>query len=191
MATKDFLKAGLNCVEYANGARHTLADYADMAIRTAIKRAYLQGEGEKRKEWKIYTVIMNKRGSPCPLCIPFVGKIMIDDVWSGGPKDGISPITGVKYPLMSAAIAAGLYHPRCRDSHTTYFEGISTPPDGRYTREELNNLAEKITSRNGSSMLNGRQNVTAVWLIIRWIQKTRKGMLQSGSSGNKQQKNLL
>ena len=41
----------LNCVEYANGARHTLADYADMAIRTASKRAYLQGEGEKRQEW--------------------------------------------------------------------------------------------------------------------------------------------
>ena len=113
------------------------------ALRAGRAKTYLQGEGEKRKEWKIYTVIMNKRGSPCPLCIPFVGKIMIDDVWSGGPKDGISPITGVKYPLMSAAIAAGLYHPRCRDSHTTYFEGISTPPDGRYTREELNNLAEK------------------------------------------------
>lgn len=143
MATKDFLKAGLNCVEYANGARHTLADYADMAIRTATKRAYLQGEGEKRKEWKIYTVIMNKRGNPCPLCLPFVGKILIDDVWSGGPKDGISPVTGVKYPLMSTAIAAGLYHPRCQDSHTTYFEEISTPPDGKYTREELNVLAEK------------------------------------------------
>ena len=143
MATKDFLKAGLNCVEYANGARHTLADYADMAIRTATKRAYLQGEGEKRKEWKIYTVIMNKRGNPCPLCLPFVGKVLIDDVWSGGPKDGISPVTGVKYPLMSKAIATGLYHPRCRDSHATYFEGISTPPDGKYTREELNDLAEK------------------------------------------------
>lgn len=143
MATKDFLKAGLNCVEYANGARHTLADYADMAIRTATKRAYLQGEGEKRKEWKIYTVIMDKRGNPCPLCLPFVGKVLIDDVWSGGPKDGISPVTGVKYPLMSTAIAAGLYHPRCRDSHTTYFEGISTPPDGKYTREELNDLTEK------------------------------------------------
>ena len=37
MATKDFLSAGLNCVEYVNGARHTLADYADMAIRTACK----------------------------------------------------------------------------------------------------------------------------------------------------------
>ena len=149
MATKDFLKAGLNCVEYANGARHTLADYADMAIRTATKRAYLQGEGEKRREWGVYTVIINKRGSgcPCPLCVPFVGKVMIDDVWSGGPKDGVSPMTGIKYPLISAAIAAGLYHPRCRDSHTTYIEGVSTPPDGKYTREELNNLAEKNARR--------------------------------------------
>lgn len=144
MATKDFLSAGLNCVEYSNGSRHTLADYADMAIRTACKRAYLQGEGEKRREWQIYTVIINKRGdNPCPLCVPFIGKVMIDDVWSGGPKDGKSPVTGVKYPLMSSAVAAGLYHPRCRDSHTTYFEGVSTPPDGKYTREELNNLAEK------------------------------------------------
>lgn len=149
MATKDFLKAGLNCVEYANGARHTLADYADMAIRTAAKRAYLQGEGMKRREWGVYTVIINKRGSgcPCPLCVPFVGKVMIDDVWSGGPKDGVSPMTGIKYPLISAAIAAGLYHPLCRDSHTTYIEGVSTPPDGKYTREELNNLAEKNARR--------------------------------------------
>lgn len=149
MATKDFLKAGLNCVEYANGARHTLADYADMAIRTATKRAYLQGEGMKRREWGVYTVIINKRGSgcPCPLCVPFVGKVMIDDVWSGGPKDGVSPVTGIKYPLISAAIAAGLYHPRCRDSHTTYIEGVNTPPDGKYTREELNNLAEKNAKR--------------------------------------------
>ena len=42
MATKDMLSRGLNCIEYANGARHTLSDYADMAIRTASKRAYLQ-----------------------------------------------------------------------------------------------------------------------------------------------------
>ena len=144
MATRDFLEAGLNCIEYKNGSRHTLSDYADMAIRTASKRAYLQGEGVKRQEWKISTVIINKRGdNPCPKCLPFVGKVMIDDVWSGGPKDGISPMTGKKYPLISSAIEAGLFHPRCRDSHTTYFEGISTPPDGKFTKKELNDLAEK------------------------------------------------
>ena len=130
MAAKDFLSHGLTCVEYANGARHTLADYADMAIRTASKRAYLQGEGEKRQEWGIATVIMAKRGNPCPKCLPFVGKVLIDDVWSGGKKvDG-------PYPLMSTAIAAGLYHPRCKDSHTTYFPGISTADD-TWTEKEL------------------------------------------------------
>ena len=70
MATKDFLSAGLNCVEYANGARHTLSDYADMAIMTASKRAYLQGEGQKRQEWGLHLVIINKRGNPCPKCLP-------------------------------------------------------------------------------------------------------------------------
>lgn len=143
MATKDFLSAGLNCIQYANGARHTIADYADMAIRTASKRAYLQGEGQKRQEWGICTVIMNKRGSPCPKCLPFVGKVLIDDVWSGGPKSGKSPVTGIRYPLMSSAIAAGLYHPRCQDHHSTYFEGISEPPDDKYTREELDDLADQ------------------------------------------------
>ena len=136
MATKDMLSRGLNCVEYANGARHTLADYADMAIRTASKRAYLQGEGEKRQEWGVTTVIMAKRGNPCPKCLPFVGKVLIDDVWSGGRSDGVDPETGKRYPLMSYAISKGLYHPRCKDSHTTYFPGISTADD-TWTEEEL------------------------------------------------------
>lgn len=48
--------------------------------------AYLQGEGEKRQEWGVTTVIMAKRGNPCPKCLPFVGKVLIDDVWSGGPE---------------------------------------------------------------------------------------------------------
>ncbi len=136
MASRNFLAAGLNCIEYANGARHTISDYADMAIRTASKRAYLQGEGEKRQEWGISTVIMNKRGNPCPKCLPFVGKVLIDDVWSGGRKDGVDPNTGKRYPLMSKAIEYGLYHPRCKDSHTTYFPGISTADD-TWTKQEL------------------------------------------------------
>ena len=76
-----------------------------MAIQTASKREYLTGEGEMRQSWGISTVIMNKRANACPKCLPFVGKVLIDDVWSGGDaSDG-------NYPLMSSAIAAGLYHP--------------------------------------------------------------------------------
>ena len=144
------LAAGLNCVQYKNGARHTLADYADMAIRTACKRAKLQGEGQMRQEWGVSTVIMNKRGKPCPKCLPWVGKVLIDDVWSGeSHKDG-------PYPLMSTAIAAGLYHPRCKDGHTTYFEGISTPPDSKFTRKELKQI-EKDNRKEAQKQYAERQ----------------------------------
>lgn len=144
MATKDFLSAGIDCIEYKNGSRHSIAEYAKMSIQTASKRAYFQGEGAKRKEMGIPTVILNKRSNSCPLCAPFTGKVFIDDVWSGGDKSGISPVTGLKYPLLSDAISKGLYHPNCHDSHTTYFEGISTPPeDSTYTADELDEMAER------------------------------------------------
>ena len=42
---------------------------------------------------------------------------------------------------MSKAIAAGLYHPRCKDSHTTYFPGISTADD-TWTKKELEAIGE-------------------------------------------------
>lgn len=130
MATSDFLKKGINCITYSNGAVHNIVSYADMAVRTASKRAYLMGEGQKRQEWGISTVILNKRFNACPLCMPFEGKVLIDDVWSGGSaKDG-------PYPLMSSAMAAGLYHPNCKDKHSTYFEGISPKPESRYYEEK-------------------------------------------------------
>lgn len=134
MATRDFLSAGINCIEYKNGSRHTVKEYARMAIQTAGKRAYLTGEGEKRKEWGISTVIVKKRGNACPKCLPFCGKVLVDDVWSGGVPDG-------KHRLMSEAIAAGLYHPNCKDIHTTYFEGI-TEYGEPYTKEELKQIEE-------------------------------------------------
>lgn len=40
---------------------------------------------------------------------------------------------------MSYAISKGLYHPRCKDSHTTYFPGISTADD-TWTKKELENV---------------------------------------------------
>lgn len=151
MATKDFLSAGIQCVQYKNGSMHSLSDYADMAIRTASKRAYLTGEGEKRQEWGCHLVIMNKRGNPCPKCLPFVGKVLIDDVWSGGSRaDG-------DYPLMSAAVAAGLYHPRCKDGHTTYFPGISRPPDDKFSKKELKEIEEQ-SKQEAKQQYAKRQN---------------------------------
>lgn len=137
MATKDFLSRGITCIQYSNGAMVNIVSYADMAIRTATKRAYLMGEGVKRQEWGVHTVILNKRSNACPLCMPFEGKVLIDDVWSGGSADD-GP-----YPLLSSAMAAGLYHPNCKDKHTTYFPGISSEPEKIFTNQELDDIKER------------------------------------------------
>lgn len=120
IACKDMLNAGLNCVEYKNGARHTLSDYADMAVKTANKRAYLRGEGEKRAEWGMSLVVVNSRQGGCPDCAKYIGKVFIDDVYSNGKK------SNGNYPLLSTAIKNGLFHPRCKDSTSTYYEEITT-----------------------------------------------------------------
>lgn len=133
MATKDFLAAGINCIQYKNGRRVNIVSYAEMAIRTANKRAYLQGEGEMRKKWGIHTVILNQRVNACPKCSRFVGKVIVDDVWSGGTAKEAEK-SG--YLLMSDCIKQGLYHPNCQDSHTTYFRDILSDEDEEETNEQ-------------------------------------------------------
>lgn len=151
IACKDMLNAGLNCVEYKNGARHTLSDYADMAVKTANKRAYLRGEGEKRAEWGVSLVVVNSRQGGCPNCAKYIGKVFIDDVYSNGKKsDG-------NYPLLSTAIKNGLFHPRCKDSTSTYYEEITTlepvtpeeeaEMDRRERLEEKQQYAERQAQR--------------------------------------------
>lgn len=123
MATKDFLAKGFNCIEYKDGSRHNIADYCDMAIRTANKRANLMGEGEMRKKLGNPLVYISKHGGACDKCTPWEGRVYIDDVWSGGKaEDG-------QYPLLSTAIAGGLFHPRCRHGVSTYYEGINDEPE--------------------------------------------------------------
>ena len=155
MAARDFLAKGINCVEYKNGRRVSAATYAQMALRTANTRAYLCGEAQMRDEWGISTVIVNKRGAACPLCMKWVGRVYYDDVW------GHTNITDSKYPRLSTAISGGLYHPNCKDGHTTYFEGVSTPP-AEPTKQD-------IIQANDMSRAEARANYAA-----RQVEKYRR-----------------
>lgn len=141
MATRDYLRKGITCIEYKNGARHTIESYSQMYLRTSTTRAYAIGEGEKRMEWGEHLVVMKKRPNACPKCIKFGGKILIDDVWSGGSRsDG-------PYMLMSQAIEQKLYHPNCKDIHVTYFPDIEDlEDDGGYTRRESIKLVENYNA---------------------------------------------
>ncbi|MEG0998397.1 MAG: phage minor capsid protein [Clostridiales bacterium] len=125
MATNDFLNAGINCVQYSNGARVNIASYAEMAVRTANKRAYLQGEAVKREEWGIHTVYVTAHNTACPLCQDWQGLVYVDDEFGEGTA---SESKDLGYPLLSDAIAGGLFHPNCRNGMTTFFEGVNDEP---------------------------------------------------------------
>ena len=125
MATRDFLSSGINCVQYRNGARVNIASYVEMALRTANKRANLMGQAQTREKWGIHTVKVNARGIACPMCLQWLDKVYIDNVYGGGTAKE-SEATG--YPLLSVAVEGGLYHPQCRDSCSTYYEGINREP---------------------------------------------------------------
>lgn len=133
MAVQDFLKAGINCIEYSNGARVNIADYVQMALRTAATRSYLQGEAKRRAELGIDTVLVSQYGACSKTCLPWQGRVYIDDVWgdyTGQIKSGRGlSSNGNWYPLLSVAVKAGLFHPNCRHTVSTWFEGISRLPD--------------------------------------------------------------
>lgn len=148
MAVKDFLERGINCIEYRDGRRVNIADYASMAVRTANQRAYMVGEGEFRKSIGETLVIISHHTTACKLCRPFERKVLIDDVYSGGkPDDG-------DYMLLSEAMKLGLFHPRCRHGLGTYYpeleeinhynnEENDVSDYGRYNRAHIENMVQR------------------------------------------------
>lgn len=130
-ATKDFLRAGINCIQYKNGRRVNIASYAEMAIRTANKRAVLISEGDTRNAYGIHTVRISRYGGCSETCLPWQGKVYVDDVYSGGTKEEAQE---KNLTLLSEAIAGGLFHPNCKHRATTYFYDL---------KKEMENLDEK------------------------------------------------
>lgn len=132
-ATKDFLAQGINCVEYSNGRRINIASYAEMALRTCSTRAMLMGEAKQRERLGIDTVLVSQYGACSDTCLPWQGKVYIDDVFQAyyGPRGGSFGISrnGRQYMLLSVAIQGGLFHPNCRHTISTWIEGISTMPE--------------------------------------------------------------
>lgn len=145
MAVQDFLKAGINCIEYSNGSRVNIADYVQMALRTAATRSFLQGEAKRRGELGIDTVLVSQYGACSETCLPWQGRVYIDDVWGDFTGQSINgrglSSNGNWYPMLSVAVEAGLFHPNCRHTVSTWFEGISRLPDSMDTAKISENSA--------------------------------------------------
>ncbi|WP_142414401.1 phage minor capsid protein [Hathewaya massiliensis] len=145
MATKDFLDKGISCIRYKDGKMVNITSYAEMALRTASHRATLLGEGKKRDEYGLYLVVVSAHANTCKKCLPWQGKVIIDDVFSHPSKEFIEE--NKQYPLLSEAIEKGLLHPNCRHTLTTYFPGITKLPVVPDEEEALKNYEAEQRQR--------------------------------------------
>ena len=147
-AVEEFEKKGLNCIEYKDGRRVNIADYASMAVRTANQRAYMVGEGEFRKSIGETLVIISRHSTSCDLCKPFEGKVLIDDVYSGGTQeDG-------DYMLLSQAMEQGLYHPRCRHGLGTYYPELEDINGYETEDNKLNDYSRNVDNSGENGIIN-------------------------------------
>lgn len=188
-AVKDFLSRGINCIEYKDGRRVNIADYTSMAIRTANQRAYMAGEGETRKWLGETLVLISHHATSCPLCKPFENKVLIDDVYSGGKQeDG-------DYMLMSQAMAAGLFHPRCRHGLGTYYpeledithydteeNRVNEYGDVKLNRAHIENMVQKYKRLVIGSV--DPENIARYQAKLgEWQEKLSQGIANSEDSG--------
>lgn len=143
-AVKDFLDKGINCIVYKDRRRVNIADYVRMVLCTTSTRATLQGEAKRRTELGYDTVVVSQYGMCSETCLPWQGRVYIDDVftmWQGetnGDK-GKSNYCGKWFTLLSTAIKGGLFHPNCRHSMDTWIDGVSTLPKSL----DINKVREK------------------------------------------------
>lgn len=161
-----------------------------MAVKTANKRAYLRGEGEERAKYGLSLVVVNSRQGGCPDCARYIGRVFIDDVYSNGKKsDG-------DYPLLSTAIAEGLFHPRCKDSTSTYYpelddldEPLSDDEIAELDRQRGLEEQQQYAEKQANSLTAGQN--TALTRITRSLLKQEQTSGTIGRIGLKNKTKIL
>lgn len=142
-ALDEFAAEGVSGFVDRSGRRWHLASYAEMAVRTAAGRAAVDAHSNRLLAAGRDLVIVSDAPQECVLCRPWEGKVL--------SLTGADPAGGVLVAgTLTAARAAGLYHPGCRHSHGLYVPGatrrpVSTAdPAGDAARQHLRYLERQV-----------------------------------------------
>lgn len=114
-ALNRFADQGIKTFVDRRGRAWDMPRYAEMAVRTMIGQASLQGHADQQKSFGFDLGMVSDHREECPLCRPWEGKVLS---MSGNHPD---------YPSFAEAKAGGLFHTYCGHRITTYFEGLTKP----------------------------------------------------------------
>ncbi|MCA6093482.1 phage minor capsid protein [Streptomyces sp. SCA3-4] len=135
---------GLKAFVDRAGRSWQMTSYAEMATRTSVGRAAVEGHTDRLRAAGLNLVIVSNAPHECPLCKPFEGKVLSIDGPSGAREvdvehaveDGRTVRVDIAGSLDEAR-TRGFQHPNCRHSVAAYLPGVtrepvehSTDPDG-------------------------------------------------------------
>jgi hypothetical protein len=116
-ALRTFGDKGIGTFGDKAGKNWDIASYAEMATRTSMAHAHVQGHINRLSEQGNDLVIVSNHPEASDLCRPHEGKVY--------SISGDHPT----YPKLSWAISTGLFHPNCRHTINAYIEGLTETPD--------------------------------------------------------------
>lgn len=139
------------------GRRWQLASYVEMATRTGVAQAAVQGHLDRLGDAGIDLVQVSDAPQECERCRPWEGKVL-DRIGPGGRHTVEVEHATIDHHMVRVevagsvveAIAAGFMHPNCRHSINAYLPGITkiptntADPAGDEARQQLRALERAV-----------------------------------------------
>jgi hypothetical protein len=111
----------------SRGRNWELGSYVEMASRTTVGQAHLQGGIDRYQQQGRYLVIVSNAPEECRLCRPYEGRVL--SLTGRQPTDG--ELGGHRFAgSLEQAKRDGLLHPNCRHSLDAFIPGLTRLPAG-------------------------------------------------------------
>jgi hypothetical protein len=154
VAWEHLLARGVSGFTDKRGRNWDLASYVEMATRTTVAHAALEGALDRFRQNGIGLVIVSNAPQECERCRPWEGEVLAV-TGPAGPREvehGIEDrtITVNVVGTLAQATTAGLLHPNCRHSLAAYIPGVTKAPthtqdpQGDGDRQRLRELERRL-----------------------------------------------
>jgi hypothetical protein len=133
------------------GRAWSLRSYVEMSMRTGVSNAMLEGRLTAYQAAGHDLVIISDAPEECSICRPWEGRIL-----------SISGSDDKSHASLTAAKAAGLFHPNCRHSAHRWIKGLTKPlyntktadPEGDNLRQKQRYLERQVRAKKERVAVN-------------------------------------
>lgn len=156
VAWERLLARGITGFVDRSGRSWELASYVEMATRTTVAQAAVEGHLDRLAAAGLDLVIVSNAPQECDRCRPWEGRVLTRSGPGGRQTLEVQHATQDRMIRVEVrgsvdeAIRAGLMHPNCRHSLSAYLPGATraprntADPEGDAARQELRRLERQV-----------------------------------------------